>query len=300
MDLEYNMEKLNFIQTLRKRALSSVLMITIAALVFWLNGWVLKTFSAILVAVMTYEWVKTCKIRRQKIIYILVPLMWFAIYLASIGRYKMAFGIILFFASVGILLSWFAWHRRFLWGGLALIYIGLPMVSFHAIFHKADNALSIMIWVVAIVAGNDIGGYIFGNLLKGPKMLPEVSPKKTWSGFFGGIFLAIILGLIVHYILTCSFPKFYFYVATIALSLLAVIGDLFESFVKRKHKVKDTSNLIPGHGGVLDRLDGLLVVLPLIAWVCFSSPIMFNKFPAGYKEWKKTCQQGASTLISNE
>lgn len=294
------MENQNFIQTLRKRALSSFLMIGILTLVFWMNGWVLKIFSAILVAVMTYEWVKTCKIRRQKIIYVLVPLMWLSIYLASIGRYKMAFGLILFFASVGILLSWFAWHRRFLWGGLALIYIGLPMTSFHSIFHNNDNALSVLIWVIAIVAGNDIGGYIFGNLLKGPKLLPEISPKKTWSGFLGGILVALLFGSVTHSILTCSAPEFYFYIATITLSLLAVIGDLFESFVKRKHKVKDTGNFIPGHGGVLDRLDGLLMVLPLIAWVCFNSPSMFNNFPSGYKEWKKTCQQDASTLVSNE
>ncbi len=285
------MKNTDFINTLKKRTLSSVLIIAVIALVFWLNGWALKIFSAVLVAAMSYEWVKMCKIRRQKILYILVPFMWTAIYLASIGRYKMGLGMVLFFASGGILLSWLAWHRRFLWGGIALIYIGLPMVSLHAMLYKVDNALSILIWTIVVVASSDIGGYIFGNLFKGPKLMPEISPKKTWSGFLGGIIFSITFGTLVHYILTNSMPKSYFYIATIILSLVSVFGDLFESFVKRKHKVKDTSNLIPGHGGVLDRLDGLLVVLPLVAWMSFSASSMFNDFPDSYKHWKKLAKQ---------
>jgi phosphatidate cytidylyltransferase len=294
------MENTNFIDTLKKRTFSSVFIIILVALVFWLNSWVLKIFSAALIAIMSYEWVRLCQIKRQKIIYFLVPLMWVAFYLASIGRYKMGIGVVLLFASLGILLSWFAWHRRFLWGGIALIYIGLPIVSLHAMLYKVDNALSILIWTITVVAGNDIGGYLFGNLLKGPKFLPEISPKKTWSGFAGGIFSSVLLGVLAHYLLTCSFPPSYFYVAIISMALLAVMGDLFESFVKRKHRVKDAGNLIPGHGGILDRLDGLLFVLPLIAWICFHSPAMFDRFPNSYKDWKKACQYGASTLVSNE
>lgn len=291
---------MEFLQKLKVRMLSASLIVVLIAAIFWFNGWALTIFSALLVLLMAYEWVKMCQIRRQKILFLIVPLMWTAFYLAALGRYKMGFGIIFFFASFGIILSWFAWHRRFLWGGIAILYIGLPMVCLHTMLHAAENALSILIWTIVVVSSSDIGGYIFGNIFKGPKLLPSISPKKTWSGLGGSLVFSLGFGAFTYTTLTAHSQPFYFYMATLALSLIAILGDLFESFVKRKHNVKDTSGLIPGHGGVLDRVDGFLFVLPIVTWLCVGAPQMFEKFPTDYIDWKNACQLDSSTLVSNK
>jgi len=116
------------------------------------------------------------------------------------------------------------------------------------------------LWVILIVWLSDIGGYIFGNIFKGPA-LSKWSPKKTFSGLFGSLMLAqsafaifSAFGQIFEYTVTIFVTQFF-------LSAVAILGDLFFSFIKRKHNIKDYSNLIPGHGGLLDRIDGMIFVM---------------------------------------
>ena len=116
------------------------------------------------------------------------------------------------------------------------------------------------LWVILIVWLSDIGGYIFGNIFKGPA-LSKWSPKKTFSGLFGSLLLAqsafaifSAFGQIFEYTVTIFVTQFF-------LSAVAILGDLFFSFIKRKHNIKDYSNLIPGHGGLLDRIDGMIFVM---------------------------------------
>ena len=107
---------------------------------------------------------------------------------------------------------------------------------------------------------SDIGGFIFGKLFKGPK-LTKISPKKTYAGAIGSIFLTSIVISILFFIF---FGKFNYgiLVLSIITSLGCQIGDLFFSYLKRKAKIKDTGNFLPGHGGILDRVDGILVGIP--------------------------------------
>ena len=116
------------------------------------------------------------------------------------------------------------------------------------------------LWVILIVWLSDIGGYIFGNIFKGPA-LSKWSPKKTFSGLFGSLMLAQLafavfsaFGQIFEYTVTIFVTQFF-------LSAVAILGDLFFSFIKRKHNIKDYSNLIPGHGCLLDRIDGMIFVM---------------------------------------
>ena len=116
------------------------------------------------------------------------------------------------------------------------------------------------LWVILIVWLSDIGGYIFGNIFKGPA-LSKWSPKKTFSGLFGSLMLAQLafavfsaFGQIFEYTVTIFVTQFF-------LSAVTILGDLFFSFIKRKHNIKDYSNLIPGHGGLLDRIDGMIFVM---------------------------------------
>ena len=110
----------------------------------------------------------------------------------------------------------------------------------------------------AIVAASDIGGYFAGKLIGGPKILPKISPKKTWSGTLGGWVLAAIVGGVGGPMVGLTFPTFGIVAGAILLAVAAQIGDLMESLMKRRAGVKDSSTLIPGHGGLLDRFDGVI------------------------------------------
>ena len=124
----------------------------------------------------------------------------------------------------------------------------------------SDSKLIISI-IVCICVASDIGGYIFGKLFGGKK-ITKISPNKTYSGMFGSFFLSIIFAL--SYSFSLSFVDFSLIVfLSILISFICQLGDLFISFLKRKAKIKDTGNLLPGHGGFLDRIDGILIGLPL-------------------------------------
>lgn len=120
----------------------------------------------------------------------------------------------------------------------------------------SPNGLGLLIFLSFSVWAADIFAYLVGRSVGGPKLMPRVSPKKTWSGFLGGLAGAIIMGAGVASVFTLGDIVAYAGIAG-CLALLAQIGDLAESAVKRRFNVKDASNLIPGHGGILDRVDGL-------------------------------------------
>ena len=125
-------------------------------------------------------------------------------------------------------------------------------------------ALPILFFVFFTVWSTDIGAYAVGRSLKGPRLWPSISPNKTWSGFFGGLGFAAIVALCLSQAFNASRPVQVVEIA-IGLSLLGQGGDLFESAMKRRFGVKDSGNLIPGHGGMLDRIDALLWAAPSFA-----------------------------------
>jgi phosphatidate cytidylyltransferase len=125
---------------------------------------------------------------------------------------------------------------------------------------SSNNGFYYFLWVILIVWLSDIGGYIFGNILKGP-VLSRWSPKKTFSGLFGSLILSQCAFFIPSKLDQDFDYNITIFVTQFFLSLIAVFGDLFFSFIKRKHDIKDYSNLIPGHGGLLDRIDGMIFVM---------------------------------------
>ena len=128
------------------------------------------------------------------------------------------------------------------------------------------TAFHILCFVI-IVWATDIGGYIVGKSLKGPKLAPKISPNKTWSGLLGGMALASF----------CSWGYLYLFgindwrlaIAGAIVAVIEQIGDLVESAIKRHLKIKDSSTLIPGHGGVFDRIDGLIFTAPFVFLLLF-------------------------------
>lgn len=128
------------------------------------------------------------------------------------------------------------------------------------------NGLELVIWLVVAVWFTDAGGYFFGKLIGGPKLAPRISPNKTWAGLGGGILLATLWS-----VAALSWAGGHaigpLIAVAVCIAVLAQLGDLSVSAVKRRFGVKDTSGLIPGHGGVLDRLDGMLLTGPATAFV---------------------------------
>jgi len=143
------------------------------------------------------------------------------------------------------------------------IYILLACLSLLWIIHQHHvvhdtvkfNGVNTVISIFVIVWANDIGGYVFGRIFGGAKLCPKVSPNKTWSGFFGGIICAVIVSPLLGEGMGA---------AGIA-AMIASAGDLLESAVKRRCKVKDSGSIIPGHGGLLDRVDGILLLSIVVA-----------------------------------
>tara|TARA_B100000886_G_scaffold338101_1_gene300228 strand:- start:725 stop:1375 length:651 start_codon:yes stop_codon:yes gene_type:complete len=144
-----------------------------------------------------------------------------------------------------------------------LIYIFLITIfsiSFYILYNYQQTKFLLFILLIGCIA-SDIGGYVFGKLLKGPK-LTKVSPNKTISGALGSFILSCLAISVLIYFET-NVLKFSFILIGIMTSLYCQLGDLFFSYLKRKAKLKDTGNILPGHGGVLDRLDGILFGIPL-------------------------------------
>ena len=143
------------------------------------------------------------------------------------------------------------------WIALGIPYIVGGALALLTLRQWPQTGLGLTLYLLVVVWGTDIGAYFAGRYFQGPKLMPAVSPSKTWSGLYGGIAMAILLG----YGCAVACHARLLVVAIILAALLAVVaqmGDLFESFVKRRCGVKDSGRIIPGHGGVLDRIDGLL------------------------------------------
>jgi phosphatidate cytidylyltransferase len=124
-----------------------------------------------------------------------------------------------------------------------------------------------ILWLFAIVWGTDIMAYFGGRLIGGPKLCPRISPAKTWSGFIVGISCGALLGLGVLWLRDVPLQLVPFLLLGLFAGALAQGGDLFESFMKRRYGMKDSSRLIPGHGGVMDRLDGFIAAAVLAALI---------------------------------
>jgi len=145
----------------------------------------------------------------------------------------------------------------------ALLLTSLGLLRGHWGFQPGLEAI---VFLVAVVWATDIGGYFAGRLIGGPKLWPSVSPKKTWAGLAGGLALAFLLGGVFSWGTTGTYFQEVCTVSAIA-ALLAQMGDLAESAVKRRFGVKDSGTLIPGHGGALDRFDGLMAATLVAALV---------------------------------
>jgi phosphatidate cytidylyltransferase len=148
------------------------------------------------------------------------------------------------------------------WHAFGAIYIGLPVLAL-VLLRDAPRGVAIVGGLFVAVWTTDTGALLFGRLIGGPKLAPILSPNKTWAGFFGGTIAAAFAEALYVGIIGGSLPRAA--VLGILLALASVCGDLFESWVKRQFRAKNTGSLIPGHGGMLDRIDSVLFAAPACA-----------------------------------
>jgi len=145
--------------------------------------------------------------------------------------------------------------------GAGLLYVAWPSVAL-LYLREQPQGLGLALWTLAVVWSTDIGAYFAGRSIGGPKLSPAISPNKTWSGLCGGVVAALIVGYGIALVLALARPLL---LLGAPMAVLAQMGDLFESWLKRRAKVKDSGRILPGHGGVLDRLDGLVPVAVAVA-----------------------------------
>lgn len=148
-------------------------------------------------------------------------------------------------------------------GGAGALYICVPMLSLLYLREQAGvMGLLLAFWALGLVWATDIGAYFAGRSIGGPKLAPRISPGKTWSGLAGGVVAALAFGFLLHVLAGLPIRLA---AASGVLAVVAQAGDLFESWLKRRAGVKDSGTLLPGHGGLLDRLDGAVAAAPLAA-----------------------------------
>lgn len=153
------------------------------------------------------------------------------------------------------------------WSVVGPFYAGLPAVALAAV-RAAPNGLWLVVFLFAVVWATDIAAYFSGRAIGGPKLWPAVSPKKTWSGAIGGLLAGAVAGVVVAHF--AGAPRLLpVFLVGVVLSIASQGGDLFESSLKRRFGVKDSGWIIPGHGGLLDRVDGLVAAAAVAALVAF-------------------------------
>ena len=148
-----------------------------------------------------------------------------------------------------------------------LVYIALPLALSNAVVSRGGEFSGVlMVAFFCIIWASDIGAYCFGMLigqkLWPAKMCPSISPKKSWAGFIGGLLMAVLAGAVISWTGMVAFPLWHCMIMAALMHVTGVFGDLFESLWKRAAGIKDSGNLIPGHGGLLDRFDSSLFAIP--------------------------------------
>lgn len=240
------------------RIVSSIVLIPIVFFAVYFGGRLFAGLIAFATIIMLFEWTRMVERRELSAgFYALCASAMAAMFAAASGAYLVAYGICALGGGSAYWLSKNA-GRLGLWPAFAALYIVAPSVALLWLRLDAESGQALTYLLFLIVWAADIGAFIFGKLIGGPKISYALSPSKTWAGIGGGVVAGILGGAIGAYFLLGPETAVWFALAGGGLGAASVLGDLAESKFKRNFGLKDISGFIPGHGGALDRMDGMI------------------------------------------
>ena len=247
------------------RVVSAVVLAPLPVAAIWFGWPWLPLLTGFAAAVMAWEWGRLCRRGHfGQSGMVLVTVVTAAVTTAALATPGLALGTAVLGAG---LVLWAARRRCDLepqWTAFGALWVALPCICLLWLARDGPIGRATLLWVLAVVWATDIGAYVAGRTVGGPRLAPLWSPHKTWAGLAGGIVCAAAAGWATAAWLDIS-PCWPVVLVSAGLAIVGQFGDLAESMAKRRFGAKDTSGLIPGHGGLLDRLDGLLAVIPVVA-----------------------------------
>lgn len=270
------------IGALRVRVLSALVLALPALAAVYVGGLLFDLLLGIVVLLMAFEWDRLCAGPRDSSSKIKDPATWalvlaiLAVVVAAVLQVPaLALWLTLAGFAAVFLIARGIDRRAPLLQALGAFYIGVPYVAL--VWLRDDPAVGLVtvFWLLGVVWATDTGALFAGRSIGGPKLAPVISPNKTWAGLAGGMLAAAIVGAV--FALWLGSPVMLAALISAGLAVVAQAGDLVESLVKRHFGVKDSGTIIPGHGGIFDRVDGLLAVAPVWALVVL--------LDAGWKVW---------------
>lgn len=254
---------------LQQRVISAIVMAAVTLALTWLGGLPFRLFCAAIAVLIFYEWSRMARTGGAAALGFL-PEALIGVFIVALIAGLPALWLFLLLAVLTAILAVAArMQGAGQWEASGLVYAALSGFSLASLRDSDHAGLIAILFLFAVVWATDIAAYFVGRAIGGPKLAPSISPGKTQSGALGGAIGGVIAGLLLAVVAGAGNPVRLGFVA-LALSIVSQIGDLFESWVKRRHGCKDSSNLIPGHGGIMDRVDGLVAAafaLYVIGWI---------------------------------
>lgn len=247
---------------LKLRIISAIVLAIIVLSITWIGGQTFTLLWAVIAFLILWEFNRICAqslgTTKKLALYLalfLIVTSWL------IGDRSIAMAM--FASSFIVFIIWEMFTNKTAWSALGLSYAALPFFAMSDLRSDTQSGFIIILLLYFCVWGADVFAYFTGRAIGGPKLAPKISPNKTWSGFLGSLIGALILSYIID--VAAGFePIAAFFLIMLLVAVVSQLGDLAESFLKRKFQIKDSSNFIPGHGGVLDRVDGLVVAAVFI------------------------------------
>lgn len=251
---------------LRERVLSAIVLVALAGAGLFSGREAFEIMVAVCGAILAWEWTRLVGQGRFGLSGIVVALAVLACGLAA-AIARPGLGLALAFVGAASVLAFAAYrgrdHKR--WLAVGPVYIGLPVVCLIWLRGTEGAGLAAILWLMASVWATDTGAYFAGRAIGGPKLAPRFSPNKTWAGLFGAMASSAAVGWGAASLAPDGPGEAALALAGAVLAVVAQAGDLLESGIKRRFGAKDSSALIPGHGGLFDRVDGLLTAASAFA-----------------------------------
>lgn len=261
--------------SLRLRIASAAVLIPLTFAAHWAGGAAFTALVAFAVVLMAFEWSRMIEEREAG------PVFWAlggaslaAMVAAGAGRYEAAYAACAIGGVIAGLLS-MRGAKRPLWAAFGAAYFVAPSVALLWLRNDVANGWALTALLYSVVWAADTGGYVGGRLFGGPKLSPIVSPGKTWAGAAGGVLFGAAAAAAAAIVFLKMEPTGVFLLAGAGLGLASILGDMAESGFKRLFGRKDMSGFIPGHGGVLDRLDGMIFATTAMAIVLYANIFAF-------------------------